>query len=58
MPVLQTQRYDEILNNRASLGEQMDMSASFVKKVLEAIHSESVRQQIVIMNNAKNQQAR
>ncbi|MGI6574126.1 MAG: chorismate mutase [Fermentimonas sp.] len=57
MPVLQTQRYDEILNNRASQGEQMDMSANFVKKVLEAIHSESVRQQIVIMNNSKIQQA-
>ena len=49
MPILQTQRYDHILNDRAAQGERMDMSGEFVKQVLEAIHSESVRQQMVVM---------
>lgn len=53
MPVLQTVRYDEILRNRAEQGEKMDMSGEFVKKVLEAVHEESVRQQLVVMAKAK-----
>lgn len=53
MPILQTQRYDQILNDRAAQGERMDMSGDFVKQILEAIHSESVRQQMVIMEKAK-----
>lgn len=52
MPVLQTVRYDEILKDRAEQGEKMDMSGEFVKKVLENIHEESVRQQLVIMEKA------
>ncbi len=53
MPILQTQRYDQILTDRAYQGERMEMSGDFVKKVLEAIHSESVRQQMVIMDREK-----
>lgn len=53
MPILQTQRYDQILTDRAYQGERMEMSGAFVKKVLEAIHSESVRQQMVVMEKAK-----
>jgi len=53
MPILQTQRYDEILTDRARQGERMDMSGDFVKLVLEAIHAESVRQQMVVMEKAK-----
>ena len=53
MPILQTQRYDHILNDRAAQGERMDMSGDFVKQVLEAIHSESVRQQFEVMEKAK-----
>ena len=34
--------------------ERMEMSGDFVKLVLEAIHSESVRQQMVIMERAKS----
>ncbi len=54
MPILQTQRYDQILTDRAAQGERMEMSGDFVKKVLEAIHSESVRQQMVIMERVKS----
>ena len=53
MPILQTQRYDHILNDRAAQGERMDMSGDFVKQVLEAIHSESVRQQFEVMEKNK-----
>ena len=54
MPILQTQRYDHILTDRAGQGERMEMSGDFIKQVLEAIHSESVRQQMVIMERAKS----
>lgn len=53
MSILQTQRYDQILTDRAYQGERMEMAGNFVKKVLEAIHSESVRQQMVVMEKAK-----
>ena len=54
MPILQTLRYDEILTSRIQQAEKMDMSGSFAKKFLEAVHEESVRQQMVIMQ-ADNQ---
>jgi chorismate mutase len=51
MTVLQATRYDEILKDRISQAIQMDMSGEFMKTVLEAIHEESVRQQITIVNS-------
>lgn len=53
MPILQTQRYDHILTDRAEQAERMDMSGDFIKHILEAIHAESVRQQMVVMENGK-----
>ena len=53
MPILQSPRYSEILENRSSMGEQMDLSTEFVKNILREIHEESVRQQMIIMNNDK-----
>ena len=50
MPVLQTVRYDEILENRISNAEKLGMGADFMKTVLEAIHEESIRQQIEVIN--------
>ncbi len=50
MTIVQTDRYDEILSKRISQAEGMDMNPEFMRVVLEAIHDESVRQQIVIMN--------
>ena len=49
MPILQAQRYDEILKNRIAQAEKMDMSGEFMKTVLIAIHEESIRQQMLIM---------
>jgi len=51
MPVLQAVRYDEIISKRVAQAVSMEMSEEFMKNVLEAIHSESVRQQIEIINN-------
>ena len=50
MTVVQTTRYSEILDKRAAQGVMCGMKAEFVKTIYEAIHSESVRQQIEIMN--------
>lgn len=49
MPILQSQRYDEILQNRIAQAERMGMDAEFMKTVLVAIHEESVRHQQEIM---------
>ena len=48
--VFQNNRYNEILEKRAKQGEQCQMSGEFMKKVFEAIHEESVRQQMEILN--------
>ena len=50
MPILQTGRYNEILDKRGAQGALCGMSSEFVKKVFEAIHEESVRQQMEIIN--------
>ncbi len=48
--VLQAQRYDEILTKRGQEGVQLGMGADFIKDVFEAIHTESVRRQMEIIN--------
>lgn len=50
MPILQTSRYDEILERSIREAEEMGMGAGFMKKILEAIHEESIRQQIKVIN--------
>ena len=50
MTVLQAQRYNEILDKRGAQGSLCGMDAEFIKKIYEAIHEESVRQQIEIIN--------
>ena len=50
MPILQTPRYDEILNKRIAMAEQMGMAGDFMKVILEAIHEESVRVQMEVMS--------
>ena len=48
--VMQTQRYKEIIDKRGAQGALCGMQVDFIKAVFEAIHSESVRQQIDIIN--------
>ena len=50
MTVLQTSRYNEILDKRGAQGTLCGMSSDFVAKVFEGIHEESVRQQMEIIN--------
>lgn len=50
MTIVQTDRYDEILHKRVSQAEEMSMNPEFMRVVLEAIHEESVRQQMNVMN--------
>ena len=50
MTVLQTARYNEILEKRGAQGALCGMSAKFVSKVFEEVHEESVRQQMEIIN--------
>ena len=51
MPILQTPRYGEILENRPKMGLSMNLHPDFVQKIFSAIHEESVRQQMVVINN-------
>ena len=48
MPVLQTGRYNEILEKRASMGEAMNLDKEFVFAIMKAIHEESVRIQLAL----------
>lgn len=50
MTVLQTQRYNEILDKRGVQGAMCGMSAEFAAQIFEHIHEESVRQQMEIIN--------
>ena len=53
MPILQSPRYSEILENRSDMGKQMDLNPDFIREMLKEIHEESVRQQMIIMNEEK-----
>lgn len=50
MPVLQAKRYNEILDKYAIQAERCGLDPEFIKKVFEAIHEESVRLQVEIIN--------
>lgn len=50
MTVLQTARYNEILDKRGAQGSLCGMAPAFIKTVFEAVHEESVRQQMEIIN--------
>lgn len=49
MPILQSGRYNDILENRAKQGQAMSLSAEFVTEIMKAIHEESVKVQMEIM---------
>jgi len=50
MTVLQTSRYNEILDKRGAQGALCGMNADFIRSVFEEVHEESVRQQMEIIN--------
>lgn len=49
MPILQTPRYSEILERRASAATSMELDVDFVQQIMKEIHEESVRLQMNIM---------
>ncbi|GHV72240.1 cytochrome c4 [Bacteroidia bacterium] len=53
MPVYQTRRYGEILEKRIKQSQILGMSADFMKVVFEAIHEESIRKQMEVLNEDK-----
>jgi chorismate mutase len=55
--ILQVNRWDEILNKRVSYAKALNLSTEFAEKLLELIHSESIRKQTEIMNKDKDGQA-
>lgn len=54
LQVVQTDRYDSILNKMIEQGDKHQLAPSFIKKIMSAIHEESVRQQIQILNDNEN----
>lgn len=50
LPVLQMGRHDEIMQTRVAAAKEMDMDGAFMMTVLQAIHEESVRQQVEVLN--------
>lgn len=53
MPVVQANRYNDVIRTRVRIGAQLGMDPDFLKTVLLAIHDESVRQQIEIINESE-----
>jgi len=53
MQVLQASRYSEILEGRINQAIKFGIDGDCMQKILEAIHEESVRQQIEIINQAE-----
>lgn len=45
MPVLQAERYKNLMEQRVADGEKLDLSPEFVRALLATVHEESVRQQ-------------
>ena len=50
MTVLQTNRYNEILEKRGAQGSLCGIAPETVAHIFEEIHEESVRQQLEIIN--------
>ncbi len=51
MPVVQESRYNDLMKSRVATAVDMGLSADFMRTVLQAIHEESVHQQLEILNN-------
>lgn len=50
MPVIQQTRYNDLMERLVKNGEELGMSEDFIRTILAAIHEESVRQQLEIVN--------
>ena len=50
MPVIQQTRYNDLMERLVKNGEELGLSEDFVRSILVAIHEESVKQQLEIVN--------
>lgn len=50
MPVLQRDRYEELLARRTAEAERLGMEGEFMRTLMQAIHEESVRQQMDVLD--------
>jgi chorismate mutase len=46
MPIVQTGRYNDVVQNRLELAEQLGLSEHLVKQIYQLIHEESVNIQL------------
>lgn len=53
MPVFQVGRHDDIMKSRIKMARELGIDPDFMKTVLSAIHEESVRLQINVLNSRK-----
>lgn len=51
LPVVQTDRYDEIMKSRMSHAATLDLREDFVRNLMASIHEESVRAQLGILDH-------
>jgi len=51
--ILQVNRWDQIMNKRSAFASALKLDLNFTSKLLELIHSESIRKQTEIMNDKK-----
>ena len=49
MPILQSGRYNEILDKRGKMGKALDLNPEFISEIMKSIHEESVKVQMEIM---------
>ncbi len=54
MPVVQNNRYQQLISSRISQAQNIGLGKDFIKTILESIHEESVRQQIEVINKQKH----
>jgi len=52
--ILQMERWQEILNTRTEWGREMGVNPDFLQKILEQIHSESIRRQNAVLSSKEN----
>lgn len=57
LPAVQIRRHDSILRDRVARGVDEGLSESFMRRLMEAVHEESVRTQLDIINSGDDTQS-
>ncbi|MDR1485790.1 MAG: bifunctional 3-deoxy-7-phosphoheptulonate synthase/chorismate mutase type II [Planctomycetaceae bacterium] len=50
MPILQSTRYGQIIEQKSNMAKSMKLNPDFIKGIMQAIHEESIRQQIEVVS--------